>query len=163
MDVRLKGASPLRTRFSSGTHFDDATVLRQPVELVRPSPHHPHGAPVRIRRYRRHGFHSPPDAQVDVRSHPPATCRFRSGALTRWIAGHEWSIRSRRIRDGAPTGGFGKMIPLNESAFSSMSAVSCSICAAVGIHTSPRALLRSARPPISTKGAEPASGQNGVR
>ena len=27
------------------------------------------------------------------------TCRFRSGALTRWIAGHEWSIRSGRIRD----------------------------------------------------------------
>jgi hypothetical protein len=80
----------------------------------------------------------------------------------RWIAGHEWSIRSGRIRDGAPTGGFGKMISLNESAFSSMSAVFCSICA-VGIHTSPRALLRSARPPISTKGAGPASGQNGVR
>jgi len=55
------------------------------------------------------------DAQVDVRSHPLATCRFRSGALTGRIAGHEWSIRSGRIRDGAATGGFGKMIWLNES------------------------------------------------
>ena len=38
-------------------------------------------------------FLSYPDAQVEVRFHAPVACRCRSAALTRWIAGHEWSIR----------------------------------------------------------------------